>query len=123
MRTLLLGAAALITSTSLTLAGDDIMAGYIGNTLVSTGGMAEVHTHYKADHTFDGKAISMMGSLDMKGSWKFDDKGNLCRTYDSAPPGVPNPLCTPWEAHKVGDKWTATFNGQSRDLSLVAGVQ
>jgi hypothetical protein len=122
MRALLLGAAALIASTSLAFAGDDIMANYFGNTLVGKSTLGETHTHYKADHTFDGQAMSLMGSMGLKGTWKFDDKGQLCRTYETAPPGMPNPLCTPWESHKVGDKWTMTFNGQSRDLSLVAGV-
>jgi hypothetical protein len=123
MRSMLLGATALIMSTSFAFAGDDIMTNYFGNTLISTSSLAEIHTHYKADKTFDGKATSLMGNMDFKGTWTFDDKGNLCRTYENAMPGVPNPLCTPWEAHKVGDKWTMTFNGQSRDLSLVAGVQ
>ena len=118
MRAFILGAAALLASTSLAFA-DDIMAGLYGNTIVSKGSMGEVHVHYKADHTFDGTASSMMGSMDLKGTWAFDDKGQLCRTYDTPPPGVTNPLCTAWSAHKVGDNWTMS----DRTITLVQGIQ
>ena len=123
MRALVLGAAALIVSSALATAADDVMSGYYGNTLISTGGMAEVHTHYKADHTFDGQASSMLGSMNLKGSWMIDDKGQLCRTYETPPPGVSNPFCTPWAAHKVGDTWTATMGSQTRTLNLVQGIK
>jgi hypothetical protein len=118
MRAFILGAAALLASTSLAFA-DDIMTGLYGNTIISKGSMGEVHVHYKADHTFDGTASSMMGSMDLKGTWAFDDKGQLCRTYDTPPPGVTNPLCTPWAAHKVGDNWTMS----DRMITLVQGIQ
>lgn len=118
MRAIILGAAALLASTSLAFA-DDIMAGYYGNTIVSKSTMGEVHAHYKADHTFDGTASSTMGSMDLKGTWALDDKGQLCRTYDTPPPGVTNPLCTPWTAHKVGDSWTLG----DRSITLVPGIQ
>jgi hypothetical protein len=122
MRGFVFGAAALLASTSLALAADDVMAGYYGNTVVSKSAMGESHTHYKADHTFNGTASGMMGSMDLKGTWKVDDKGQLCRTYESAPPGMPNPLCTPWEAHKAGDTWTMQMGNQSRTISLVSGI-
>jgi len=105
-------------------AGDEVMASTFGNTVVSTGGMAEVHTHYRADHSFD-MVGSMMGmSQTFKGSWAVNDKGELCRTFvGDAPPNTPNPLCTPIAAHKLGDTWTMQANGQSRTLTLKPGIQ
>ncbi len=106
------------------LSSDDVMANTYGNTVVSTGGMAEVHTHYRADHSFD-MAASMMGmSQTFKGTWAVDGKGNLCRTFDgAAPPNTPNPLCTPIAEHKIGDTWTLDANGQTRTVSLKPGIQ
>src|SRR5205085_2318970 len=104
-------------------AQDDVMAGYYGNTVVSTGGMAEVHTHYWPDHSFDVASSAMGRSLTSKGTWKIDDHGQLCRIYDKPPPTITNPVCTELQPHKPGDKWTATFNGRSRDVTMVAGVQ
>jgi hypothetical protein len=85
--------------------------------------MGESHTQYKADHTFVSNLSSMMGSMQAKGTWAFNDKNELCRTYESPPPGMPNPLCVPWAAHKVGDSWQITMGGRTSDVSLVAGVQ
>ena len=64
MRALVLGAAALLASTSLSFA-DDVMASLYGNTIISKSTMGEAHVHYKADHTFDGTASSAMGSMDL----------------------------------------------------------
>jgi hypothetical protein len=118
MRAFVLGAAALLATTSLAFA-DDIMAGYYGNTVIAKSAMSEIHMHYKADHTFDGTGSSMMGSMALKGTWTLDAKGQLCRTYETPPPGVINPLCTPWSAHKVGETWTMN----DRTITLVAGIQ
>ena len=106
------------------LAGDDVMANTYGNTLVSTGGMSEVRTHYRADHSFD-MVGSMMGmSKTFKGTWALDGKGNLCRTFDGeTPPNTTNPLCTPVAAHKIGDTWTTEANGKTRSVTLKAGIQ
>jgi len=106
------------------LAADDVMANTFGNTVVSTGGMSEVHTHYRADHSFD-MVGSMMGmSRTFKGSWALDGKGNLCRTFDGeTPPNATNPLCTPIAAHKIGETWTVTADGKTRTVTLKAGVQ
>jgi opacity protein-like surface antigen len=106
------------------LAGDDVMANTYGNTIVSTGGMSEVHTHYRADHSFD-MVGSMMGmSKTFKGSWALDGKGNLCRTFDGeTPPNTANPLCTPVAAHKMGDTWTMDANGSTRTITLKPGIQ
>ncbi|HVU19784.1 MAG TPA: hypothetical protein VHE09_03570 [Rhizomicrobium sp.] len=106
------------------LAGDDVMASTYGNTLVSTGGMSEVRSHYRADHSFD-MVGSMMGmSKTFKGTWALDGKGNVCRTFDGdVPPNATNPMCTPVAAHKIGDTWTVEANGKTRTVTLKAGIQ
>ena len=106
------------------LAADDVMASTYGNTVVSTGGMSEVHTHYRADHSFD-MVGSMMGmSKTFKGNWALDGKGNLCRTFEGElPPNATNPLCTPIAAHKIGETWTVDANGSTRTVTLKAGIQ
>jgi hypothetical protein len=123
MRAFLFGAAAHVATLSTASAADDIMAGFYGNTVISSGGMLESRTHYRADHTFDVTATAMGQSFNDKGTWKIDDKGQLCRTYDAPPPGMPNPLCIPSESHKVGDSWTVSVNGQTRNMMLKAGIQ
>ncbi len=125
MHRILLAASLLAFAATPALAGDEVMAGYFGNTIVSTGGMFTANTHYRADHSFDVVGSGMGMTRNYKGTWAIDGKGQLCRTYvGDTPPGLPsNPLCTPWEAHKVGDKWTVTMGGNSRDLELKAGVQ
>ena len=124
MNRFLIAASVLALASAPALAGDDVMAGYYGNTVVAAGGMVESHTHYRADHTFDVSATAMGQSYNFKGTWSVDDKGQLCRTYaDPAPPNTPNPLCLPAEAHKVGDTWTVSMNGNSRTLTLKAGVE
>src|SRR5579872_2670799 len=122
MRGFVLAAAAVLASSVVAFAGDEVMSGYFGNTVISKGAMGETHTHYKADHTFDGTASSMLGSMDLKGTWKIDDKGQLCRTYETAMPGVPNPLCTPAVAHKAGDTWTMQSGSSTRTITMVAGI-
>ena len=120
MRALILGAAALLASTSLALAGDDVMAGFYGNTVISKGASSEAHIHYKPDHTFDGTGSMMGMSADLKGTWNIDDKGQLCRNYDPPlPMGPANPVCSPIAAHKVGDTWTV----MNRTATLVQGIQ
>ncbi|MEI9995513.1 MAG: hypothetical protein WDM91_13030 [Rhizomicrobium sp.] len=124
MRKTLMAASLIALCAAPALAADDIMAGYYGNTVISTGGMAEVHTHYRADHSFD-LVGSMMGmSRSYKGTWALDGKGDICRTFvGDVPSGTPNPLCTPVTAHKVGDSWTTTANGATRNLVMKAGVE
>lgn len=124
MRRISLIVSALTLLASPAIAGDDVMAGFYGNTAVVTGGIVESHTHYRADHTFDVSATAMGQSYNFKGTWKIDDTGQLCRTYaDPAPPNTPNPLCTPASAHKVGDTWTVTANGSTRTVTLKAGIE
>ncbi len=111
-------AAAFVLCSMPALAADDVMASFYGNTVISTGGMSEVHTHYRADHSFD-MVGSMMGmSKNFKGSWALDGKGNLCRTFEGdLPPNTANPLCTPITAHKLGESWTVETNGQTRNVT------
>jgi len=106
------------------VAGDEIMASTYGNTVVSTGGMSEVRSHYRADHSFD-MVGSMMGmSKTFKGTWALDGKGNLCRTFEGElPPNTANPFCTPIAARRIGETWTIETGGQTRTVTLKAGIQ
>ena len=117
MRVLILGVAFSAAIAGAAFAADeDVMAGFYGNTTVATGGMAETHTAYSADHSFVMKVPSF--GVEFKGKWAINN-GQLCRTFDSPPPGVTNPLCTPIAAHKVGDTWTMG----DRTVTLIKGVQ
>jgi hypothetical protein len=101
-------------------AAADPMAGYYDNTVISTGGMAEVHIQYNVDHTFVMNVPAF--SLRFKGTWALNGS-NICFTYDVTPPGVTNPDCGPFETHKVGDTWTEKADDGQRKLALVAGMQ
>lgn len=98
----------------------DLMAGYYGNTAISTGGLAEVHIFYNQDHTFVMNVPAY--ALRFKGTWALNG-ATLCFNYDVPPPGVTNPDCGPIAAHKVGDTWTENADDGQRKLTLVAGVQ
>jgi hypothetical protein len=105
-------------------AADDMMANFYGNTVISTGGIAEVHTRYRPDHSFDMVASRMGFSRTFKGIWAIDAKNNLCRTFvGDAPPDTANPLCVPFTPRKVGDAWTMQMNGSSLSITLKAGVE
>ncbi|MEJ0042557.1 MAG: hypothetical protein WDM81_10220 [Rhizomicrobium sp.] len=120
MRLVLTSAAVLAFISSAASADDtaDPMASSYGNTLVvvDKGGM-ESHTHYNADHTFDGVVPSM--SYKYKGTWEIKD-GQLCRTFDPPVPGRSNPDCDPVDptVRAVGDKWTAPDGAA---ITLTAG--
>ena len=125
MRALILGAVVALVVPSLAIAADDPMANFYGNTVISKGANGESHTHYKKGGTLDATLSGPMGSVNLTGTWKVDEKGQLCRTYDNPPPmlPIPNPFCTPWTSHNVGDTWTLDIGGQSRTISLVKGIQ
>jgi hypothetical protein len=123
MRRTLIAASALLLCAAPAFAGDDVMAGSYGNTVVSTGGPVESHSHYRADHTFDMTATAMGQTFTSKGTWAIDGTGQLCRTFETPPPGVPNPLCLPVASHKVGDTWSVTVGGQMRSATLKAGIE
>jgi len=111
--------AAFALAATVAVAADDVMASRYGNTTVSTDSKGvETKVYYSADHTFTTKQGTQSG----KGTWKVDG-GNLCLTFETPPPGAPNPLCSPAAAHKVGDTWTVGEGDQKRTVKLVAGVQ
>ncbi len=123
MLRILIAAGALAFAAVPALAADDIMANTYGNTVVSTGGIAEIHSHYRADHSFDMVASTLLFSKTFKGTWALDGKGNLCRTFvGEVPPNTANPLCTPIAPHKVGETWTLSANGATRTVTLKAGI-
>jgi hypothetical protein len=122
MRFILAVSAALALSTA-AIAADDIMANYYGNTVIGKSVMGQSHTHYKANHTFDAALSNDQGSMETDGTWALNDKGELCRTYNTPVPGMPNPICVAWAAHKVGDSWQITVNGRTSEVTLVAGFQ
>ena len=129
MKTFILAALLLGGSSAAAYAGApsgaaDVMAGYYGNTVVITGAALQVQVHYRADHTLDVAGTRSGQAFSSKGAWKIDDKGQVCRTYETPPPGVPNPFCTPAAAHKVGDTWTMpAASGGTNQAKMVAGVQ
>jgi opacity protein-like surface antigen len=120
MRSFLLAASLVALTAAPAFAADDMMAPYYGNTVIATGGMADTHSNYNADHSFVMNVPSL--HMTFKGTWKLDG-GNMCRTFDSPPPGAPNPLCVPMTSHKVGDNWTVTIDGKSRAMTLAPGIQ
>jgi hypothetical protein len=122
MRTIVL-AAALILSPAAAMAAGDVMSGYYGNTVITRTNQGESHIHYRADHKFDGSAHNTVGSMDLTGSWTIDDEGQLCRTYDTPPPGITNPSCSPIAAHSPGETWSDSVDGQTRALTLAPGIQ
>ncbi len=102
--------------------GDDPMAGFYGNTIVSSGGSAKIRTHYHADHTFDFTGSMMLMKRSFKGTWAFDGKGNLCRTYvGEVPPKTSNPTCTPFVPRKPGDSWKSKDNTYT--FTLKTGIE
>jgi len=105
------------------IAADDPMAGFYGNTVDVTGPSFQATVHYRADHTMDTSGMVAGKAFSTKGTWKIDDKGQLCRTYDTTPPTMTNPFCTPATPRKVGDTWTATTpDGSARTITLKAGT-
>lgn len=124
MRRIVLGLSIAVLAATPAFAAEDILAGFYGNTVVSTGGMLEVHTHYKPDHTFDFSASMSLISRSGTGTWKIDASGQLCRDIKDPPTGVTNPSCSPIAPHKVGDTWTMTQkDGSTRTLTLKSGIQ
>jgi len=123
MRKLLAAASVVVLGSIPALAAADVMAGFYGNTVVVTGDAFQAHVHYRADHTLDISGTASGQAFSTKGTWKIDDKGQICRSYDTTPPTMTNPLCTAATSHKVGDTWTVTSPAGSRSIALVAGIQ
>jgi opacity protein-like surface antigen len=121
MKTFLLAAFLAVLCAAPALAAEDVMASFYGNTAVSTGGPVEIHTHYRADHTFDFVGSAMFMSHTFRGTWVLDGKGNICRTYiGDLPPDTTNPSCAPIVAHKLGDTWKSKDG--VRTITLKAGI-
>ena len=103
-------------------AAADPMASFYGNTIVSHGGSVRLRTHYHADHTFDFTGAMMFVHRNFKGTWAFDGKGNLCRTYvGDVPPKTSNPNCTPFVPRKLGESWRSKDNTFA--FTLEPGIQ
>jgi hypothetical protein len=115
MRAMILSAVLLVAASMPAFAGDEVLASRFGNTTITKDAQGnERRVYYNADHTFTGK----QGDASFSGTWKIDG-GTICLTTSQAIPGLPNPICTPVEAHAVGDTWTAG----PYTVSLVAGIQ
>jgi YD repeat-containing protein len=113
MRSLLIAAAFALTATA--AYADDVMASRYGNTTITTDASGvQTKLYYNADGTFTGK----QGAFSFSGTWKLDGS-TICLTFNPAPPGAPNPTCTPVSAHKIGETW----NGGGRTITLVQGIQ
>jgi hypothetical protein len=89
----------------------DVMANTYGNTVISTGRALEVHTHYRADHSFDMDGSMMDMSETFKGTWALDSKGYLRRTFaGGTPPNTANRFARrsqPTHSARPG-RWTPT---------------
>ena len=96
----------------------DDMAGFYGNTLVTVDGRIESHFYYKPDHTFTGTVPQY--HYDLKGRWRENPDGTVCRVFDPPVPKVKNPDCGPMLVHAVGELKTFD-NGDSQ--TLVPGIQ
>ncbi len=107
------------------LGADDPLTGYYGNTVISTGGMAEIHTHYRADHTFDLTGSMMGMSRSFKGTWTVAADGKICRTFvGEMPPRTTNPVCSLIAPHKAGETWTAaSSDGSTRTFTIKPGIE
>lgn len=104
MRILLGAVAALALSATAAFAGDEVLASRFGNTTITTdaSGMSS-KIYYEADHSFTG----VQGEQQLSGTWAVNGS-QVCLTFTSAaPPGYPNPICTPVASHAVGETWTA----------------
>jgi len=97
---------------------EDPMANYYGNTVIVIDAQGAVtHTHYNADHSFDGIAVA--SGYRYKGTWTIRSDGRLCHTFDPPLPGIDNPKCSPVGPLAVGQSWTG-LDGSSG--SLVQGI-
>lgn len=123
MRKTILVAAIVTLAGAPAFGADDVMAGFYGNTVEVTGPSFQATVHYRADHTMDSSGTIAGKTFSTKGTWKIDDKGQICRTYDTTPPTMTNPFCTAATPHKAGDTWSVTTpDGSPRTITLKAGT-
>ncbi len=97
---------------------DSALASFYGNTLVTIDDGIVAHFYYNADHTFTGTVPKFYFSL--KGTWFINDKSEVCRVFDPAPPGIENPDCGLMLVHDLGEK---NINSNGHGEKLVAGIQ
>ena len=122
MNQYLSGAILTVPRASTAGAEDEPMAGFYGNTIVSTVGSATMRTHHRPDHTFDLVGSMLFMRRTFKGTWALDGKGNICRTYiGDLPPDTTNPSCAPIVARRIGEVWKSKDG--TRTSTLKAGVQ
>jgi hypothetical protein len=120
MKRILLGAAILALSAGVALA--DNLAGYYGNTVVTTMPDGSViKTKVNKDGTYSS---ALPNGTTAKGTWAWKDATTACFTQtEPAPPAGSAPACFPIDAHKVGDTWTGKGADGKTDVkySIVAG--
>lgn len=104
MRIFLGAVAALALSATAAMAGDEVMASRFGNTTITTDASGQSSKiYYEGDHSFTGE----QGGQQLAGTWAVNGS-QVCLTFTSdAPPGYPNPICTPVASHAVGETWQA----------------
>ncbi len=102
MKRILMVAAAFALTSAVAYA--DNLAGYYGNTVITTAPDGKVtKSKVKADHTYssvmpDGTAAS--------GTWAWKVEPEACFTQVTPAPAADyKPCCTKIDPHKVGDKW------------------
>jgi hypothetical protein len=116
VRGIILGLAAASLATA-AIAGDEVMAPYVGNTLTATDGSGRVtRVYYGGDHTWVG--VGPEGRS--KGTWSIQNGDQLCvkQTEPAPPPNVQAPPCIKLEPRKVGDSWTWTPPGASAAMTI-----
>src|SRR5207244_2905507 len=83
MRVLVLSSSLVLAVTAV-FAANEPMANYYGNTVILETAHSEQLAHYRADGTVDVTMFSeCCGSPKVTGTWKIDNKGQLCRAYIS----------------------------------------
>jgi hypothetical protein len=112
---LALAAVALVTTAA--IAGDEVMAPYVGNTLSATDSAGRVtKVYYGADHTW--AAVGPQGRS--KGTWSIQNGNELCvkQSEPKPPENIEAPPCLKVEPRKVGESWLWTPPGATGPMTL-----
>jgi hypothetical protein len=111
--------AALAMSIDATWAAD-IVSGYYGNTMVAVNPQGKTsRVMFKPDHSFAG-STETGGPL--SGTWELvGDKMCYAVATPAPPPNSPNPTCTSFGAHNIGDEWTFMEGTIEWKATLVRG--
>ncbi len=118
MRRALAGIALMTAAQAGEGAGEDALANFYGNTLITRDGGYVSHFYYKPDHTFSGKVPAYM--FDFQGTWQQMPDGSICRVFNPPLPRMKNPDCGPLLVHRVGEAEKEP-NGDA--AKLVEGIQ